>query len=95
MVMRRAGKASPEAISAERTRSRASETSLSGRPTMANAGIPGANLYLHVDRAHLDALEGNCGNPLDHFGLTPSLFGAKLQAHGSRVSLIWAGPAQP
>jgi hypothetical protein len=42
MVMRRAGKASPEAISAERTRSRASVTALSGRPTMAKAGIPGA-----------------------------------------------------
>ena len=40
--MRRAGSASPEAISAERTRSRASDTALSGRPTMANAGSPGA-----------------------------------------------------
>jgi hypothetical protein len=36
-VIRRAGSASPEAISAERTRSRASETALSGRPTMAIA----------------------------------------------------------
>ena len=40
--MRRAGSASPEAISAERTRSRASDTALSGRPTIANAGNPGA-----------------------------------------------------
>ena len=32
----------PEAISAERTRSRASETALSGSPTIANAGKPGA-----------------------------------------------------
>src|SRR5258705_8950715 len=40
--MRRAGSARPEAISAERTRSRASETALSGRPTMAKAGNPGA-----------------------------------------------------
>src|SRR5215510_1717144 len=40
-MMRRAGSASPEAISAERTRSRASETALSGRPTIANAGSPG------------------------------------------------------
>ena len=40
--MRRAGSASPEAISAERTRSRASETALSGKPTMAKAGKPGA-----------------------------------------------------
>src|SRR5262245_44758877 len=40
-MIRRAGSASPEAISAERTRSRASETALSGRPTMAKAGRPG------------------------------------------------------
>src|SRR6185369_1866113 len=41
-VMRRAGSASPEAISAARTRSRASDTALSGRPTTLNAGKPGA-----------------------------------------------------
>jgi hypothetical protein len=41
-VIRRAGSASPEAISAERTRSRASDTALSGSPTMAKAGNPGA-----------------------------------------------------
>jgi hypothetical protein len=41
-VMRRAGSASPVAIIAERTRSRASDTALSGRPTMAKAGMPGA-----------------------------------------------------
>ena len=41
-MIRRAGSASPEAISAERTRSRASDTALSGRPTMAKAGKPGA-----------------------------------------------------
>ncbi len=40
--MRRAGSARPEAIMAERTRSRASETALSGRPTTVNAGMPGA-----------------------------------------------------
>jgi hypothetical protein len=32
--MRRAGSASPDAIMADRTRSRASDTALSGRPTM-------------------------------------------------------------
>jgi hypothetical protein len=37
-VIRRAGSASPEAISAERTRSRASDTALSGSPTMALVG---------------------------------------------------------
>ncbi len=40
--MRRAGNASPDAIIAERTRSRASETALSGKPTIVKAGIPGA-----------------------------------------------------
>ena len=40
--MRRAGSARPDAIKAERTRSRASETALSGKPTTVNAGIPGA-----------------------------------------------------
>src|SRR5215470_16501883 len=38
--MRRAGSARPEAISAERTRSRASETALSARPTTWKAGSP-------------------------------------------------------
>ena len=42
MVMRRAGSARPDAINAERTRSRASETALSGRPTIWKAGNPGA-----------------------------------------------------
>src|ERR1041385_6020352 len=42
MVMRRAGSASPDATSAARTRSLASDTALSGRPTMLNAGSPGA-----------------------------------------------------
>ena len=40
--MRRAGSARPDVISAERTRSRASDTALSGRPTMLKAGNPGA-----------------------------------------------------
>jgi hypothetical protein len=33
-VMRRAGRARPDVISADRTRSRASDTALSGNPTM-------------------------------------------------------------
>src|SRR5262245_23041552 len=40
--MRRAGSASPAATSAARTRSRASDTALSGSPTTLNAGNPGA-----------------------------------------------------
>ena len=42
MVMRRAGSARPEATSAARTRSLASDTALSGKPTILKAGSPGA-----------------------------------------------------
>jgi hypothetical protein len=41
-VIRLAGSASPEAMSAERTRSRDSATALSPRPTMVNATVPEA-----------------------------------------------------
>jgi hypothetical protein len=40
--MRRAGNASPDAIRAERTRSRASDTALSANPTIWKFGRPGA-----------------------------------------------------
>ena len=40
--MRLAGRARPEAISAERTRSRDSATALSPRPTMVKATVPEA-----------------------------------------------------
>ncbi len=65
-VMRRAGNARPEAISAARTRSRASDTALSGKPTTLNAGSPGATLHLHVHRARLDPFEGHGRYPLNH-----------------------------
>jgi hypothetical protein len=39
--MRFAGSARPEAISAERTRSRDSATALSGRPTIVKTTLPG------------------------------------------------------
>ena len=42
IVMRRAGQVKPEARIAERIRSRASPTAVSGSPTMRVAGIPGA-----------------------------------------------------
>jgi hypothetical protein len=35
------------------------------------------NLHLHVDRAHLDALKSDCGDALDHLGLTPAFSGLK------------------
>ena len=65
-VMRRAGSASPEASSAARTRSRASDTALSGRPDHVERRQPGRDLHLHVDGARLDALECHGGYALDH-----------------------------
>ena len=65
-MIRRAGSASPEAIRAERTRSRASDTALSGRPTMAKAGQPRRDLHLYVDGAGLYPLKSDGGNALDH-----------------------------
>ena len=38
---------------------------------MANAGNPGRDLHLHVDRAGLDPLEGYGGNPLNHAAPLP------------------------
>ncbi len=69
--MRRAGRARPDAISADRTRSRASETALSGRPTMANAGKSRRDLHLDVDRAGLDPLKRHGGYALDHAAPLP------------------------
>jgi hypothetical protein len=40
---------------------------------MAKAGMPGATCTLHVDRPHLNALKGNCGDALDHLGLPQAL----------------------
>lgn len=44
-VMRLAGRAMAIPVSAARTLSRASDTALSGRPTMAKAGIPGVTVH--------------------------------------------------
>ena len=45
IVIRLDGSAIDKAERAERTRSRASETALSGNPTMANDGMPGASAH--------------------------------------------------
>jgi hypothetical protein len=66
MVMRRAGNASPDAIIAERTRSRASDTRLVGEADDSEGRHPGRDLYLDVDRPDLDALEFDRGDALDH-----------------------------
>ena len=55
---RRGGSARPMAASAARTRSRASPTALSGRPTSSRAGSAAGDLHLHLDRHRLDAGEG-------------------------------------
>jgi len=70
--MRRAGKASPEAISAERTRSRASETALSGRPTMAKAGMPGATCTCTSTGRTSMPSNATVATALDHLGLIPA-----------------------
>jgi hypothetical protein len=67
MVMRRAGKASPEAISAERTLFARFSDGLVRQADNGKGGHSWRNLHLYVDRAHLDALERDGGDPLDHF----------------------------
>jgi hypothetical protein len=67
MVMRRAGKASPEAISAERTRFARFGDRLVRQADNGKGGHSWRNLHLYVDRAHFDALERDGGDPLDHF----------------------------
>jgi hypothetical protein len=67
MVMRRAGKASPEAISAERTRFAGFGDRLVRQADNGKGGHSGRNLHLCIDRAHLDALKRDGGDPLDHF----------------------------
>ena len=90
--MRRAGKASPEAISAERTRSRASETALSGRPTMLKAGMPGATCTCTSTGADLDALERNRGDALDHVCPASGLFaGQSSNLTSSYRKFSWRG----
>ena len=51
-------------MSAARTRSLASDTALSGKPTMLKAGRPGATCT-DVDGAGLDAVEGDGADALD------------------------------
>jgi hypothetical protein len=66
MVMRRAGKASPDAIKAERTRSRASENRLVRKTDYGEGRHIGRDLDLDIDRLNLVALESHGGNALDH-----------------------------
>ena len=66
--MRLAGSARPEAISAERTRSRDSATALSGRPTIDEGDVAGGDLHLHVDGARLD----DGGYTCDHIFRCPA-----------------------
>ena len=64
--MRLAGSARPDAISAARTRSRASDTALSGSPTMVNTTEARRDLDLDVDRARLDPFEGDGRDACNH-----------------------------
>ena len=66
--MRHAGSAMAIAVRAARTRSRASETALSGNPTMEKVGTPGGLGALHFDKARLDPLECDGIGARDHAG---------------------------
>ena len=64
--MRRAGSASPEAISADAHALARLRHRLVREADHIECGQPGRDLHLHVDRAGLDALERYRGDPLDH-----------------------------
>ena len=76
-VMRLAGSARPEAINAERTRSRNSATALSPRPTMVKATVPDGDLHLDVDRSRLHALKGYRRYARNHVRPPPGLADAE------------------
>src|SRR6476620_7826754 len=84
-VMRLAGSARPEAISAERTRSRDSATALSARPT---------TVHLHVDRPGLDALEGHRRHARHHVRPPPGLvnYGTFAEQRPERKGANWLRP---
>ena len=80
--MRRAGSAKPEATSAARTRSRASETALSGKPNDVECGQPRGDLNLDIDGASFDTLERDGGDALDHVAPTRHHSSATLPGEG-------------
>ena len=97
--MRFAGSASPEAISAERTRSRDSGDRLVGEADDHEDDVAGRDLHLHVDRPRLDALEGDRRNARDHAGTPQS--GCNLtapffveQAGNAPALSLWVNPGQ-
>jgi hypothetical protein len=53
-------------MSAERTRSLASDHSLVRQPHDGEGGQAGRHLHLHVDGTGLDSLKGNCRDALNH-----------------------------
>ena len=65
-MIRRAGSARPEAISAERTPLAGLGDRLVGQADDVEGGQAGGDLHLHVDGAGLDPLKGDGGNALDH-----------------------------
>jgi hypothetical protein len=100
MVMRRAGKASPEAISAERTPLAGFGDRLVRQADNGKGGHSWRNLHLYVDRAHFDALERDGGDPLDHFSPFQPWFSfaraplARFLAHGQPARFV-ERPRQP
>ena len=94
MVMRRAGNARPDATSAARTRSLASENGFVGQADDVEGGQAGRDLHLDIDGARLDTLERDGGDPLDHaqpvsaaIKRSPERFYAQSQPTDSRRAL--------
>ena len=67
-VIRCCGNSKPEFWIAARTRSRASRTALSPRPTIVNAGRPAPEVDLDGDPPRLDAVDGEGGDAGEHGG---------------------------
>ncbi len=85
-VMRPFGKSKPELRMADRTRSRASRTAVSARPTMRNAGRPGAHVDLDRDAAGVEPVDGEGGDASEHAadGRTPA-----VTRHDARFAQAW------
>ena len=67
-TIRRSGKSKPQLASAARTRSRASRTAASGRPTTEKAGRPAVDVDLDPHRPGGDAVESECPRRGEHRG---------------------------
>jgi hypothetical protein len=77
MVMRRAGSARPEAISADRTAFAGFRYGLVGQADNGKGGQARRDLHLNIDGPCLDAFESHRGNMLDHQSSAKAMFARK------------------